>query len=101
MRAFQILLLLLASLSVAAVPDPFAGGLEHARPRGALFPVGSYGHTGYTGCFLWIDPATRTFYVFLSNRVYPDDKSNILPLYGELGTLAARAVKLKARATSN
>jgi CubicO group peptidase (beta-lactamase class C family) len=61
-----------------------------ARPRGAVFPVGSYGHTGFTGCILWIDPGTRTFYVFLSNRVYPDDMANILPLYGTLGTLAAR-----------
>lgn len=63
-----------------------------ARPRGTLFPVGSYGHTGFTGCILWIDPYSGTFYVFLSNRVYPDDKSNILDLYGRLGTLAAQAV---------
>lgn len=63
-----------------------------ARPRGTLFPVGSYGHTGFTGCILWVDPASRTFYVFLSNRVYPDDKSNILPLYSQLGTLAAQSV---------
>ncbi|WLI89604.1 serine hydrolase domain-containing protein [Massilia sp. R2A-15] len=62
-----------------------------ARPRGALFPIGSYGHTGFTGCILWVDPTSRTFYVFLSNRVYPDDKANILPLYGQLGTLAAQA----------
>lgn len=63
-----------------------------ARPRGTLFPIGSYGHTGFTGCILWVDPTSRTFYVFLSNRVYPDDKANILPLYGQLGTLAAQAV---------
>ena len=61
----------------------------YARPRGTLFPVGSYGHTGFTGCILWVDPASQTFYVFLSNRVYPDDKSNILGLYSQLGTLAA------------
>ncbi|MGI4719705.1 MAG: serine hydrolase domain-containing protein [Janthinobacterium lividum] len=61
------------------------------RPRGTLFPVGSYGHTGFTGCILWVDPRSRTFYVFLSNRVYPDDKSNILPLYTQLGTLSAQA----------
>ncbi len=61
------------------------------RPRGTVFPVGSFGHTGFTGCILWIDPNSRTFYVFLSNRVYPDDKSNVLPLYTELGTLAAQA----------
>lgn len=66
-----------------------------ARPRGELFLVGSYGHTGFTGCLLWIDPGSRTFYVMLSNRVYPDDQANILPLYGELGTLAARAVHLQ------
>jgi CubicO group peptidase (beta-lactamase class C family) len=63
-----------------------------ARPRGKLFPVGSYGHTGFTGCILWIDPASGTFYVFLSNRVYPDDSKNILDLYERLGTLAAEAV---------
>ena len=63
-----------------------------ARPRGKLFPVGSYGHTGFTGCILWIDPGSGTFYVLLSNRVYPDDQNNILDLYGTLGTLAAEAV---------
>jgi CubicO group peptidase (beta-lactamase class C family) len=66
------------------------------RPRGTLFPVGSYGHTGFTGCVLWIDPGSRTFYVLLSNRVYPDDKSNVLALYTRLGTLAAEAASLAA-----
>ncbi|RZA30805.1 MAG: class A beta-lactamase-related serine hydrolase [Lysobacteraceae bacterium] len=61
------------------------------RPRGTVFPVGSYGHTGFTGCILWVDPQSRTFYVFLSNRVYPDDKSNVLALYTQLGTLSAQA----------
>jgi CubicO group peptidase (beta-lactamase class C family) len=61
------------------------------RPRGTVFPVGSYGHTGFTGCVLWVDPASRAFYVLLSNRVYPDDKSNVLDLYTRLGTLSAQA----------
>lgn len=64
------------------------------RPRGSVFPVGSYGHTGFTGCILWVDPQSRSFYVFLSNRVYPDDKSNVLALYTQLGTLAAQAAGL-------
>jgi hypothetical protein len=38
-----------------------------------------------------VDPQSKSFYVFLSNRVYPDDKSNILDLYTRMGTLAARA----------
>lgn len=66
------------------------------RPRGTVFPVGSYGHTGFTGCVLWIDPGSRSFYVLLSNRVYPDDKSNVLALYTRLGTLAAEAAGLQA-----
>ncbi|MCC2958334.1 beta-lactamase family protein [Massilia sp. IC2-477] len=66
------------------------------RPRGSVFPVGSYGHTGFTGCILWIDPQSRTFYVFLSNRVYPDDSSNVLALYTQLGTLSAQAAGLEA-----
>jgi CubicO group peptidase (beta-lactamase class C family) len=64
-----------------------------ARPRGMLFPVGSYGHTGFTGCVLWIDPHSKTFYVFLSNRVYPYDKGNVLPLYTRIGTLAAESAR--------
>lgn len=39
--------------------------------RGDLFPVGSFGHTGFTGTGLWLDPASETFIVFLSNRVHP------------------------------
>ncbi|MGZ3181768.1 MAG: serine hydrolase domain-containing protein [Telluria sp.] len=65
----------------------------YSKPRGSVFPRGSYGHTGFTGCILWVDPASRSFYIFLSNRVYPDDKANIVPLYGELGTLVARALQ--------
>ena len=68
------------------IASPYA-----VRPRGTVFPVGSYGHTGFTGCVLWIDPGSHAFYVLLSNRVYPDDKSNVLELYTRLGTLAAEA----------
>ena len=63
-----------------------------SRPRGSVFPIGSFGHTGFTGCILWIDPRSQTFYIFLSNRVYPNDRGNILDLYGQLGTLSAQAV---------
>ncbi|MDM4768168.1 serine hydrolase domain-containing protein [Pelomonas sp. SE-A7] len=63
----------------------------YSRPRGSLYPKSSYGHTGFTGCILWIDPTSRSFYVLLANRVHPGKPTNILPLYGQLGTLAARA----------
>lgn len=42
-----------------------------SAPRGDFFPAGiSYGHTGFTGTTMWLDPSTKTYYVFLSNRVF-------------------------------
>ena len=64
----------------------------YSRPRGKLFPRGSFGHTGWTGTCIWIDPYSKTFFIFLSNRVHPDGTGDVLPLYGELGTLSAEAV---------
>ena len=65
---------------------------NYSRPRGALFPQGSFGHTGWTGGFLWIDPSSRTFYVFLSNRVHPDGKGSVVALQHRLGTLVAESL---------
>jgi uncharacterized protein YbbC (DUF1343 family) len=64
----------------------------YSRPRGKHFPLGSYGHTGWTGTCIWIDPFSETFWLFLSNRVHPDGKGNVLPLQTTLGTFAAEAV---------
>lgn len=64
----------------------------YSGPRGALFPLGSYGHTGWTGTSLWIDPFSRTFVIFLSNRNHPSESGNVSQLRRELGTLAAQAV---------
>ena len=62
--------------------------------RGEVFPLGSYGHTGFTGTALWIDPYSKTFWVLLSNRVHPDGQGNITALQKNLSTLAARAAGL-------
>ena len=64
----------------------------YSRPRGKLFPIGSFGHTGFTGTALWIDPFSETFWILLSNRVHPNGRGNVLPLYSTLGTLAAMVV---------
>jgi uncharacterized protein YbbC (DUF1343 family)/CubicO group peptidase (beta-lactamase class C family) len=64
----------------------------YARPRGDLFPLGSFGHTGWTGGFFWIDPSSRTFYIFLSNRVHPDGKGSVTALQRRLGTLVAESL---------
>ncbi len=62
-------------------------------PRGDIFPIGSYGHTGWTGGSVWIDPASRTFVIFLSNRNHPTEAGSVGPLRHRLGTLAAEAAR--------
>ena len=64
---------------------------EYSAPRGDLFSANSYGHTGWTGVSLWIDPASRTFVIFLSNRNHPDGQGDVAELRHRLGTLAAKA----------
>jgi len=64
----------------------------YSRARGQRYPLGSFGHTGFTGCSLWIDPFSRTFHVLLSNRVHPRTRESIVALYEQVGTLAAQAV---------
>jgi uncharacterized protein YbbC (DUF1343 family)/CubicO group peptidase (beta-lactamase class C family) len=60
--------------------------------RGELLPIGSFGHTGFTGTSIWIDPTTEMFVVFLSNRVHPDGKGDVTPLRARVATVAASAV---------
>ena len=60
--------------------------------RGDLFPLGSFGHTGFTGTSLWIDPASDMFVVFLSNRVHPDGKGDVGPLRGRVASIVAGSV---------
>jgi uncharacterized protein YbbC (DUF1343 family) len=60
--------------------------------RGELFPIGSFGHTGFTGTSLWIDPASGMFVVFVSNRVHPDGKGDVTPLRARVATVAASAL---------
>ena len=64
----------------------------YSRNRGDLFPPGSFGHTGFTGGSLWLDPASDAFVVFLSNRLHPDGKGDVTPLRGTVSNIAAAAV---------
>lgn len=64
---------------------------SYSSNRGELLPVGSFGHTGFTGTSLWIDPATHVFVVFMSNRVHPDGKGDVTPLRARVATIAASA----------
>ena len=60
--------------------------------RGELFPLGSFGHTGFTGTSIWIDPSSETFVVFLSNRVHPDGKGDVGPLRSRVASIVAGAI---------
>jgi uncharacterized protein YbbC (DUF1343 family) len=63
-----------------------------SRPRGAVFPIGSFGHTGFTGTSLWMDPNSDSFVVVLANSVHPRGASPISPLREAVATAAARAL---------
>jgi serine-type D-Ala-D-Ala carboxypeptidase len=66
---------------------------SYSAPRGELFAKGEgFGHTGFTGTSVWVDPGTKTAVIVLTNRVHPDDKGNVTQLRREIGTIVAKAV---------
>ena len=96
---------ILAPLTVARMTSPATpAGMRDVRGlgwdidsrysanRGDLFAAGSFGHTGFTGTSIWVDPSSRTFVVFLSNRVHPAGGGRVAALRGRVATLAAAAV---------
>jgi uncharacterized protein YbbC (DUF1343 family)/CubicO group peptidase (beta-lactamase class C family) len=96
---------ILSPLSVAAMIKPrlvsdggWTRGLgwdintSFSSNRGDLFGLGSFGHTGFTGTSIWIDPATQMLVVFLSNRVHPNGKGDVGPLRGRIASIAAGAI---------
>ncbi|HWX53836.1 MAG TPA: exo-beta-N-acetylmuramidase NamZ domain-containing protein [Verrucomicrobiae bacterium] len=61
--------------------------------RGSLLPVGSFGHTGYTGTSVWIDPYTNTYIILLTNTVGPRN-GGVTPLRARVATAVAAALNL-------
>ncbi len=66
----------------------------YSSNRGELFPVGSFGHTGFTGTSLWIDQTSDTYVVFMSNAVYPNGSTSINAIRGGVASEIARWVKV-------
>ncbi|QDU31212.1 Penicillin-binding protein 4* [Anatilimnocola aggregata] len=58
---------------------------------GTARSAAAFGHGGFTGTAIWIDPEQDWFLIFLSNRVHPDGKGSVNPLIGEIATLVAAA----------
>jgi len=65
----------------------------YSSPRGNHFALGGYGHTGWTGGSLWIDPATRTIVILMTSRTHPDGNGNVIALRREVATLTAEALR--------
>lgn len=66
----------------------------HSMPRGLVFPIGSIGHTGFTGVTLWIDPGSDTYVVVLANVIHQPGGPPVSSLSGDIATVAARALHL-------
>jgi uncharacterized protein YbbC (DUF1343 family)/CubicO group peptidase (beta-lactamase class C family) len=67
----------------------------YSSARGEIFPVGSFGHTGYTGTSIWIDPITDSYVILLTNAVHPRGHNlAIVPLRARVATAAAESLGL-------
>jgi uncharacterized protein YbbC (DUF1343 family)/CubicO group peptidase (beta-lactamase class C family) len=64
--------------------------------RGDLFPVGSFGHTGFTGTSIWLDPASSTYVVMLTNSVHPHQRKAITPLRGKIASIVAASLSYES-----
>ncbi len=97
---------ILSSQTIARMTTPYVVSVDGATRglgwdmntsfssnRGELFPLGSFGHTGFTGTSIWMDPASQTFVVFMSNRVHPDGKGDVTSLRAKVATVAASAIE--------
>ncbi len=70
------------------IDSPFASN------RGELLPVGSFGHTGFTGTSLWIDPTTDTYIIILTNAVHPNGHGSVISLRANIATAVVQSLGL-------
>jgi uncharacterized protein YbbC (DUF1343 family) len=70
------------------IDSPFASN------RGELLPVGSFGHTGFTGTSLWVDPTTNTYIIILTNAVHPIGKGSVISLRTRLASAVVHSLSL-------
>ena len=72
----------------------------HSGNRGELFPIGSFGHTGFTGTSIWIDPSTQTYVILLANSVHPLPRPAITPVRSAVATVVAASAGITVRGVS-
>ena len=76
------------------IDSPYSG------ERGDLFPIGSFGHTGFTGTSLWLDPKSDTYVILLTNAVHPHLRPAITSLRGRVATIVAASLGIEAPGVS-
>ncbi|HWC96219.1 MAG TPA: exo-beta-N-acetylmuramidase NamZ domain-containing protein [Candidatus Sulfopaludibacter sp.] len=85
------------------VDQPILRGLgwdldsPYSTNRGELFPIGSYGHTGFTGTSVWIDPSTKSYVILLANSVHPTARPSLVALRSKVATIAAAGLNIDAQ----
>ncbi len=67
---------------------------DFSKPRGLIFPIGSFGATGFTGTSLWMDPGSDTYVILLTNAIHLRGSPPISGLRGDVATAAAQALRL-------
>ena len=94
-RLFDPLTIRLFTTPQSPADQPILRGLgwdvdsPYSSNRGELFPIGSYGHTGFTGTSIWIDPFTRSYVILLTNSVHPHRGKSLTSLRSRVATIAA------------
>jgi uncharacterized protein YbbC (DUF1343 family)/CubicO group peptidase (beta-lactamase class C family) len=68
----------------------------YSSNRGDLFPIGSFGHTGFTGTSIWMDPVSRTYVILLTNVVHPHRGKSLSSLRSRVATIAAASFGIAA-----
>ena len=66
---------------------------SYSSNRSELYSPRAFGHGGFTGTALWVDPELDMFVIFLGSRLHPDGKGLVNPLIGRIGTVAAAAIE--------
>jgi uncharacterized protein YbbC (DUF1343 family)/CubicO group peptidase (beta-lactamase class C family) len=72
----------------------------YSSNRGELFPIGSYGHTGFTGTSVWIDPSTKSYFIVLTNVVHPHRGKSLTAFRSKLATAFAASIGVDAPGVS-
>jgi len=65
----------------------------YSGTRGMIFPIGSFGHTGFTGTSMWMDPRSDTYVILLTSAIDPRGDPPIAYLRGDVATATARALR--------